>query len=57
MTCSDVSSSTNRKPLLVSQPAYEALAREKKLKGWTRARKIELIEATNPTWVDLAAEL
>jgi putative endonuclease len=31
-----------------------AIAREKQIKGWVRARKIELIEARNPTWVDLA---
>jgi putative endonuclease len=29
--------------------------RERQLKGWTRARKIALIEANNPTWDDLAA--
>jgi putative endonuclease len=32
-----------------------AIAREKELKDWNRTRKIELIEATNPTWQDLAA--
>jgi putative endonuclease len=31
-----------------------AIAREKELKGWRRARKIELIERENPTWVDLS---
>jgi putative endonuclease len=31
-----------------------AIAREKQLKGWRRARKVELIECTNPTWVDLS---
>ncbi len=30
-----------------------ALAREKHLKGWRRARKIALIESLNPMWVDL----
>jgi len=34
-----------------------ALAREKQLKGWTRAKKIALIEASNPTWRDLHPEL
>jgi predicted GIY-YIG superfamily endonuclease len=33
-----------------------AIAREKQLKGWLRARKLELIISTNPTWVDLSAE-
>jgi putative endonuclease len=31
-----------------------ALAREKQLKGWTRAKKIALIERTNPHWFDLS---
>ena len=30
-----------------------AIAREKALKEWKRAWKIELIEAGNPRWVDL----
>jgi putative endonuclease len=30
-----------------------ALAREKQLKGWTRAKKIVLIERKNPNWLDL----
>ena len=34
----------------------EAIAREKQLKGWVRRRKIELIEATNPKWDDLAGK-
>jgi len=33
-----------------------AIAREKQLKNWTRAKKIRLIESLNPTWEDLAAE-
>lgn len=31
----------------------EAIAGEKKIKGWTRKKKIELITLTNPTWEDL----
>jgi putative endonuclease len=34
----------------------EAIAREKQVKGWTRSRKIELIEGRNPTWQDLAED-
>src|SRR4051812_40018450 len=34
--------------------AMQAIAAEKTLKGWTRAKKIALIEKNNPTWVDLA---
>jgi putative endonuclease len=30
----------------------EAIQREKELKGWTRAKKIALIESNNPTWED-----
>jgi putative endonuclease len=30
-----------------------AIAREKRLKEWKRAWKLELIESSNPTWQDL----
>ncbi len=33
-----------------------AIAREKQIKSLSRAKKIALIEARNPTWEDLAAE-
>ncbi len=33
-----------------------AIAREKHLKGWARARKIALIEKMNPAWVDLSRD-
>jgi putative endonuclease len=33
---------------------YKAIAREKQLKGWRRAKKIALIEKLNPRWQDLA---
>jgi predicted GIY-YIG superfamily endonuclease len=35
---------------------WHAIACEKKLKGWLRARKIALIEKTNPRWLDLSDE-
>jgi putative endonuclease len=35
--------------------ARDAMLREKQLKGWSRRRKIRLIERTNPAWEDLAA--
>lgn len=35
----------------------QALAREKALKRWKRAWKIELIEKMNPEWSDLYLEL
>ncbi len=31
-----------------------AIAREKEIKGWLRAKKIALIESQNPTWADLS---
>jgi putative endonuclease len=34
----------------------DAIAREKEVKGWRRSRKLELIEAENPGWVDLAKD-
>lgn len=35
----------------------DAIAREKQIKGWNRAWKIQLIERTNPVWNDLAPGL
>lgn len=35
---------------------HDAIAREKQLKGWSRAKKIALIERDNPAWVDLSEE-
>ena len=34
-----------------------AITREKRIKKWNRAWKLELIEAGNPEWRDLAEEL
>jgi putative endonuclease len=31
-----------------------AIAREKQLKGWVRAKKIAMIEKSNPAWSDLS---
>ena len=33
---------------------WDALRREKQLKGWLRSRKIALIEENNPNWMDLS---
>jgi putative endonuclease len=33
---------------------HKAITREKQLKGWTRAKKIALIESRNQRWEDLA---
>lgn len=43
--------------LLLAEPFHsitEAIARETQLKGWTRAKKLELIRRTNPQLEDLA---
>ena len=37
----------------VHESMESAIAREKMLKRWKRARKIELIDKDNPTWSDL----
>ena len=31
-----------------------AIAREKQIKGWRRAKKVALVERENPTWRDLS---
>jgi len=33
-----------------------AVAREREIKSWRRERKVRLIEATNPGWLDLAVD-
>lgn len=41
----------------VTKDVREAIAWEKQIKGWTRARKLELIRSRNPAFKDLAPEL
>jgi len=36
---------------------YNAISREKKIKGWIRKKKVELINSFNPTWKDLYDEI
>jgi putative endonuclease len=36
---------------------YAAKERERQIKAWTRSKRIELINSTNPRWLDLATEL
>jgi putative endonuclease len=46
----------NLKRLVLAEPyptIEEAIAREKALKEWHRPWKIELIEMSNPEWIDL----
>ena len=40
----------------VAPTPLEAIAREKQGKGWSRAKKIALIEGTNPHWRDLTED-
>ena len=37
-----------------STDARSAIAREKQLKDWRRAKKLALVEGMNPAWEDLA---
>ena len=37
--------------------ATSAIAREKQIKAWTRAKRVALIEKTNPQWKDLSDSL
>jgi len=37
----------------MSSDIRAAIAREKQIKGWTRAKKVALIESVNPEWRDL----
>ncbi|HWK97255.1 MAG TPA: GIY-YIG nuclease family protein [Pseudolabrys sp.] len=41
----------------VHNTRYDALTRERQIKNWNRAWKIELIERANPSWNDLREEL
>ena len=41
----------------VTESMESAIAREKQIKGWTRAKKLVLIEGRNPEWRDLSDEL
>jgi len=39
-----------------TRDVHAALAREKQLKGWTRAKKLKLIASDNPQWVDRSTD-
>ena len=36
----------------ITEDVHSAIAREKQIKSWNRARKDSLVESQNPTWVD-----
>ena len=40
----------------VTSDVKAAIAREKQIKGWLRAKKVALIQSANPTWKDLSAD-
>ena len=40
----------------VASDISAAIQRERLIKGWLRSKKIALIEASNPHWLDLSAE-
>lgn len=40
----------------LSESIVQAIALEKQLKGWRRAKKDDLIAKRNPEWNDLSAE-
>jgi putative endonuclease len=37
--------------------ARTAVARERQIKGWSRARKLALVDASNPEWRDLMPDV
>ncbi len=39
-----------------ARSAATAIARETEIKRWTRAKKVPLIQSTNPEWHDLAKD-
>ena len=40
----------------VTSDVRSAIAREKQIKGWSRAKKVALIESANPNWADLGLD-
>ena len=39
----------------VVESPESAIQREKQIKGWTREKKLKLVESINPEWEDLSA--
>jgi putative endonuclease len=37
--------------------ALDAIAREKQIKNWSRAKKVKLIATLNPRWMDLGEDI
>lgn len=41
----------------IAESVESAIGREKQIKGWSRSKKVALIESVNPEWKDLSDEL
>lgn len=41
----------------ITESVESAISREKQIKGWSRSKKVALIEAVNPEWKDLSDDL
>ncbi len=41
----------------VTPSRYEAISREKQIKSWSRKKKNQLVESTNPKWEELYDKL
>ena len=39
----------------IGEDVHAAISREKQIKGWTRSKKLALIDSINPTWSDLSS--
>ncbi len=40
-----------------STSVHTAITREKQIKGWSRKKKIEIVDSSNPEWIDLSNSL
>ena len=38
----------------LTEDVHAAISREKQIKGWTRSKKVALVDSVNPTWKDLS---
>ena len=38
------------------QYVNDAITQEKQIKGWVSAKKLKMIESTNPDWIDISAD-
>jgi len=44
-------------PVVYILASPDAIEREKQIKRWRREKKIALIDAANPEWLDLSSEV